>query len=166
MTLTIWTFVGKVKSLLFNNAVQVCHSFSPKEQVSLLLVFAQSSKKHSLLCCPDGRLRVNMLLNKFPGENVKCVFQFHLKPEGIFWPTLNLQFLAQILLSQEVFPESLEKVISLYNLSKHPYLSLYNNYHSLIINIYWCDCLINVSLSHHNIDTTRHPLNCSQMLHP
>ena len=35
MALTIGTFVGKVKSLLFNIcAVQVCHSFSSKKQVS------------------------------------------------------------------------------------------------------------------------------------
>ena len=29
-----WTFAGKVMSLLFNNAVQVGHSFSSKEQAS------------------------------------------------------------------------------------------------------------------------------------
>ena len=34
IALTIQTFVGKVMSLLFNNAVYVCHSFSSKEQPS------------------------------------------------------------------------------------------------------------------------------------
>ena len=33
IALTIWTFVGKVISLLFNT-VYICHSFSSKEQVS------------------------------------------------------------------------------------------------------------------------------------
>ena len=34
VTLTIQTFVGKVISLFFKYAVEVCHRFSSKEQVS------------------------------------------------------------------------------------------------------------------------------------
>ena len=34
IALTRWTFVGKIMSLLFNNAVSVGHSFSSKEQVA------------------------------------------------------------------------------------------------------------------------------------
>ena len=39
IALTIWTFVGKVMSLLFNilSPVSVWHSFSSKEQVTLIL---------------------------------------------------------------------------------------------------------------------------------
>ena len=35
IALTIWTFVSKVMSLLFNYAVYICHSFSFKEQTSI-----------------------------------------------------------------------------------------------------------------------------------
>ena len=34
IALTLWTIAGKVMSQLFNNAVQVCHSFSSKDQVT------------------------------------------------------------------------------------------------------------------------------------
>ena len=40
IALTRWTFVGKVMSLLFNNAVYVCHGFSSKEQLSFSLTAA------------------------------------------------------------------------------------------------------------------------------
>ena len=40
IALTRWTFVGKVMSLLFNNAVYVCHSFSSKGQLSFSLMAA------------------------------------------------------------------------------------------------------------------------------
>ena len=40
IALTIRTFVGKVMPLLFNNTVQVCHSFSSKEQASFNFVTA------------------------------------------------------------------------------------------------------------------------------
>ena len=39
IALTIWLFVGKVMSLLFNT-VYVCHSFSSKEQASFNFVAA------------------------------------------------------------------------------------------------------------------------------
>ena len=38
--LTIWTFIDKVMSLLFNMLFQVCHSFYSKEQVSFNFIAA------------------------------------------------------------------------------------------------------------------------------
>ena len=56
IALTRRTFVGKVISLLFNTAVQVCHSFSSKEQVSFHFMAAVTICNHfgaqeNKVCC-------------------------------------------------------------------------------------------------------------------
>ena len=62
IVLTIWTFVGKVMSLLFSDTVQVCHSFSSEKQASFSFMAAvticsdfgakENKVCHCFLCFP------------------------------------------------------------------------------------------------------------------
>ena len=103
IVLTSWTFVGKVKSLLFS-ILYVCHSFSSKEQVSfnfvaflhfIFLGMALITTSHTILCTcihtSSGTLSIRCnSLNLFLTSTVRDLIRWYLNDLVGFSTFFNL----------------------------------------------------------------------------
>ena len=56
IALTIWTFVGKVMSLLFNMLSRFVIAFLPRSNCLLILSFMKDNKKEAQFCQPNNRI--------------------------------------------------------------------------------------------------------------